>query len=287
LSNIKIKLLSSYLYIDTLNLNDLSIITNEIPSLNKSEESICQLNQIESSTKTYQSSSILLNNQQHSFYGTDNNDALNNNSFIKISEENSIDEKSSINSSKENYDIKMEDTNIVCPNKCMRNINNSNINQMNFNQKNKELREKEKNAQHHHEKKKTYLSIFDSENSSSYMVINTSDEINLLNNYNRNIKNSICSEAYYSQNSQYFSTMNKSNINNNQNTSKFILKLKEGKMKKGKFCDKIGKYIWNGKLSTYWVILCENYLMLFSNWKWFINNNKSSGQKKDRFVSIF
>ncbi|ORX42018.1 hypothetical protein BCR36DRAFT_416325 [Piromyces finnis] len=76
------------------------------------------------------------------------------------------------------------------------------------------------------------------------------------------------------------------NEKSNKTTSKLVIQLKEGKMKKGLFCDKNGKYIWNGKLSTYWVVLCEDRLILFSNWKWFENNNKSDSQKKDQSMII-
>ncbi|OUM58097.1 hypothetical protein PIROE2DRAFT_16726, partial [Piromyces sp. E2] len=68
--------------------------------------------------------------------------------------------------------------------------------------------------------------------------------------------------------------------------SKLVMQLKEGKMKEGTYYNKTGKYVWNGKLNTYWVVLCEDRLILFSNWKWFENNNKSERQKKDQSTII-
>jgi len=100
------------------------------------------------------------------------------------------------------------------------------------------------------------------------------------NNYNSFKKNGLI------KNSRQNSKMNINKGYKNASSSKLVLQLKEGIMKKGIFCDKYGKYIWNGKMSTYWVVLCEDRLILFSNWKWFINNNKSDRQKKDQSVSI-
>jgi len=88
------------------------------------------------------------------------------------------------------------------------------------------------------------------------------------------------------KNSRQSSKMNVNKGCKNASISKLVLQLKEGIMKKGLFCDKYGKYVWNGKMSTYWVVLCEDRLILFSNWKWFINNNKSDRQKKDQSTII-
>jgi len=78
----------------------------------------------------------------------------------------------------------------------------------------------------------------------------------------------------------------KISINKDGSSSKLVLQLKEGILKNAIFCDKYGKYVWNGRMNTYWVVLCEDRLILFSNWKWFVNNNKSDRQKKDQSVSI-
>jgi len=78
----------------------------------------------------------------------------------------------------------------------------------------------------------------------------------------------------------------KANINKDSSLSKLVFQLKEGIMKNALFCDKYGKYVWNGRMNTYWVVLCEDRLILFSNWKWFVNNNKSDRQKKDQSTII-
>jgi len=360
LSNIKIEL-SSYLYIDTPNLYDLSVITDGFPSKNNSNESLHQLNPIESPSKTYQNSPLSLNSQLYNFYTTE---GLNNDDLLNITEENSGNKKSSKNNSRDELDFKIEDTNtnVEYQPKPKKSIDNSDLEQIIIKSRFNELTEKPEKKkkgllnytlgrkQQHLFEKGSFLSIIDSKISSSLTAIddynqrslanyvdlkstqnmllstakinnnrcdNTNNE-NSLNDTNNcinkeisikheeidsrcnidcnyienNLNNSISlnesinKKNIQCQNVQMNSKMNMNKVDKNQNISKLVLQLKEGKMKKGTFCDKTGKNVWNGKLSTYWVVLCEDRLILFSNWKWFLNNNKSDRQKKDQSTII-